>query len=179
MMPYEPPLIMTLAFDAHTFAALDDLRRQHFPAYKNVVPTHITLFHALPGEHEDSIQHTLHTLCAATPVLPIFFPQVRSLGRGVALGVDCPALLRLRQQLATTWHDWLTEQDRRAYRPHVTIQNKVTPAEAQQLYDQLAATWTPFMGQGTGLRLWRYLHGPWELANEFPFRTTSTRSPGA
>jgi len=163
------PLILTLTIDKDTFAVLDNLRQQHFPPTRNVVPAHITLFHALPGEQEELIRQTLQTRCSATPVLSIFFPQVRSLGRGVAVVVDCPALIRLRQQLATTWSDLLGEQDRRAYRPHVTIQNKVSHAQAQRLYDRLAATWTPFGGHGEGLVLWHYMGGPWELVKEFAF----------
>lgn len=170
------PLILTLKFDEDTFATLDDLRQQYFPPTRNVVPAHITLFHALPGEQEELIWQTLQARCAATPVLPIFFPQVRSLGRGVAVTVDCPGLLRLRQQLATTWGDLLGEQDRRPYRPHVTIQNKVTHAEAQRLHDRLATTWSPFGGQGEGLALWRYMGGPWELVDEFLFADARAKS---
>jgi 2'-5' RNA ligase len=172
-MPSPLPLILTLKFDEHTFAVLDDLRQQHFPPTRNVVPAHITLFHALPGEQEDSIRQPVHALCSATPVLPIVFPQVRSLGRGVAVAVDCPALVRLRQELATAWSHLLGEQDRRPYRPHVTIQNKVAHSEAQRLYHRLAATWSPFGGRGEGLMLWRYLGGPWELVDEFAFVNVS------
>ncbi len=67
-MSSSPPLILTLKFDDRTFAVLDELRQQHFPRSRNVVPAHITLFHALPGEQEQPIRQTLHTLCAATPL---------------------------------------------------------------------------------------------------------------
>jgi 2'-5' RNA ligase len=167
------PLIVTLKLDAATFAVFDELRQHHFPPERNFLPAHITLFHALPGAQEASIQTTLAMHCAGTPALRVEFPRVRSLGRGVAVTVECPALLGLREQLANAWQAWLGAQDRQPYRPHLTIQNKVTADEARQLHDELAATWQPLTGTGEGLLLWRYLGGPWEAAGEFAFQTTS------
>lgn len=164
------PLILTLKLDANAFARLDALRQAHFPPERNFLSAHITLFHALPGEQEAEIRQTLQTISAATPVIPLAFPAVRSLGRGVAITVESPPLLDLRRQLATTWHDWLGVQDRQRYQPHVTIQNKVTGVVARQLYEQLAASWQPFSGQGEGLLLWRYRGGPWERVVENPFQ---------
>jgi hypothetical protein len=86
--------------------------------------------------------------------------------------VDAPELTRLRRRLATLWNEWLSAQDRQGYRPHVTIQNKVPSDQARRLYDQLAAEWEPFTGQGEGLLLWRYMGGPWEHAGEFLFEGT-------
>ncbi len=163
------PFILTLSLDAAAFARLDALRQAHFPPERNFLSAHITLFHALPGDQEAAIQQTLQTISAATPIIPLAFPTVRSLGRGVAITVESPALLDLRRQLATTWHDWLSAQDRQRYQPHVTIQNKVTAEVARHLYEQLAASWQPFSGQGEGLLLWRYRGGPWESVAEFPF----------
>jgi hypothetical protein len=60
-------------------------------------------------------------------------------------------------------------QDRQGFQPHVTVQNKVTPAEAQDLLRALQATFAPFAVQGEGLHLWRYLGGPWRLARTFRF----------
>ena len=45
------PLVVTLALDDDAQARLDALRRTHFPSDRNVVPAHVSLFHALPGEH--------------------------------------------------------------------------------------------------------------------------------
>lgn len=168
------PFILTLQFDAATFTRLDALRQAHFPPERNFLPAHMTLFHALPGDQEVAIRQTLQTISAATPIIPLAFLTVRSLGRGVAITVGSPALLDLRQQLATTWHDWLGAQDRQRYQPHVTVQNKVTTEAARQLYEQLAASWQPFSGQGRGLLLWRYRGGPWEHVAEFPFQAGVT-----
>lgn len=165
-----PPLILTLKFDQKTFDRFNQLRQQYFPPERNFLPAHITLFHALPGEQKISIQQTLHAICSRTPVCSLAFPQVRSLGQGVAIAVECPELIQLHQQLAQTWQNWLSRQDQQRYKPHITIQNKVTPEAAQQLHRQLAESWQPLQGCGEGLLLWYYQGGPWELAQEFAFQ---------
>lgn len=164
-----PPLILTLKLDASAFSVLDELRRQHFPPERNFLSAHITLFHKLPGEHEQAIRHTLQPLCMNTAVMEVSFPALRFLGKGVAVELECPALLQLRRQLAVEWNAWLSAQDRQTYRPHVTIQNKVMPEQSRRLYDQLKGDWQTLAAHGEGLLLWRYLNGPWELVQEFSF----------
>jgi 2'-5' RNA ligase len=163
------PLILSLKLDDQTFAVVDALRAQHFPPERNFLPAHVTLFHALPGEHEAAVHQTLQAIVADTPHLKLELPRVRLLGKGVALDLECPPLIRLRRRLAAYWTGWLGKQDRQPYHPHITIQNKVMPNEAQQLYHQLAATWQPLEGNATGLLLWRYIGGPWEFVDEYVF----------
>ncbi len=164
-----PPLILTLKIDDTTFTQLDGLRQAHFPPERNFLAAHITLFHALPGDQVEAICTTLQTSCAATPAIALALPGVRFLGRGVAVMVESPRLLALRGELAECWQDWLTPQDRQRYQPHVTIQNKVDPTVARNLYEQLTVTWQPLTGTGDGLLLWRYLGGPWEEVAMLPF----------
>ena len=163
------PLILTLDLDARLFAGLDALRRQHFPPDRNHIPAHVTLFHHLPGEHEADVVAHLADVCRTQPPVPVSLPGVRSLGKGVAVTVAGPELVALRNRLAGHWAGWLTPQDRQGFRPHVTVQNKVLPAEAKALLAELAAWWVPVHGAGDGLRLWRYVGGPWEAAGRFPF----------
>lgn len=163
------PLILTLDLDARLFAGLDALRRQHFPPDRNHVPAHVTLFHALPGEHEPAVAAHLLAVCRGQPPVAVTLPGVRSLGKGVAVLVDAPELVTLRNRLARDWSAWLTPQDRQGYRPHVTVQNKVTPEVAKALHAELTAAWVPVTGTGDGLRLWRYAGGPWEPAGRFRF----------
>ena len=164
----ERPLILTLQLDERLFAALDALRTAHFPAERNLVPAHITLFHALPGAHEPQIADELRELAAGHAPLPLAVPTLRFLGRGVALEVESPQLSALRGELAQRWWDWLSPQDRQRYKPHVTIQNKQRPELARALFDSLSESWQPLSGLGAGLLLWRYLGGPWELAASVP-----------
>lgn len=170
MSATQPPLILTLKLDASTFAVLNNLREAHFPPERNFLAAHITLFHALPGDQELAITQTLEDTCLETPGLALNLPKPRFMGRGVAVEVHSPALVQLRQELATTWQAWLTPQDQQGYRPHVTIQNKVSAEQARQLYQQLQSQWQPLAATGEGLLLWRYLGGPWELLQEFPFQ---------
>jgi hypothetical protein len=105
---------------------------------------------------------------AQTPfVLTVVAPMF--LGRGVAFRLEAAALLALRQKLAARWAAWLGAQDRRPFRPHVTIQNKVAPATARALHGELAAGFRPFTVEGRGLLLWRYLGGPWREVAAVPF----------
>lgn len=173
------PLVLTLDLDPRLFAGLDALRRQHFPADRNHVPAHVTLFHALPGEHEADVAAHLPAVCDVHPPVPVTLPGVRSLGKGVAVVVDAPELVAVRNRLARRWAAWLTPQDRQGYRPHVTVQNKVTPEAAKALLAELAATWVPVTGTGDGLRLWRYAGGPWEPAGRFRFGGAESRPVSA
>ena len=165
------PLILTLKLDSQTFHQFDSLRQQHFPPERNFLPAHVTLFHALPGDQKLSIQQTLREICAQTPDFALQFSRLRFLGQGVAIDIDSLELRQLQQHLAKIWYPWLSRQDQQGYRPHITIQNKVTSAAARQLFDQMTNQWQPVEGAGQGLLLWYYQGGPWELAEDFSFRS--------
>jgi 2'-5' RNA ligase len=163
------PLILTLRLDSTLFEPVNTLRQQYFPPTRNIVPAHVTLFHALPSEQKLAIEQHLQRVCSQTSSIHLHLPSLRFLGNGVAIAIHAPELMELRQTLATTWNDWLTAQDRQGYRPHITIQNKVSAADARQTYEQLTQHWQPLHGYGEGLSLWFYRGGPWELAHKFYF----------
>ncbi len=163
------PLILTLAFDGATFSRLDTLRRQYFPPERNVVPAHLTLFHALPGENATEIRRELGELCRHQKPFDIDAAGLRSLGNGVAIAFSSAELVRLRQALAREWHDWLTAQDTARIAPHVTIQNKVGADTGRATLRELQASFRPFTARAEGLNLWRYLGGPWRLEKAFRF----------
>jgi len=148
--------------DPDSTTRFDALRNWHFPADRLVVGAHVTLFHHLPGDQEPAIRIALadeagrHRPLTATVVGPC------SLGRGVAYDLDCPALVAARARLAERWTDRLTPQDRGWRRPHVTVQNKVTPEVARATLAELQSR--PPLPPVTvlGFGLWRYLGGPWE-----------------
>lgn len=164
------PLILTLALDERSFAFFDSLRRRHFPTNRNFISAHLTLFHHLPRGKLDAITGELAARAAAQPPLALEVTGLRSLGRGVAYTLASPALASLRQALAQDWSNWLTPQDRQKHQPHVTVQNKVEPADARALLDELAGAFRPFTATGEGLDIWWYRGGPWEKARHFPFR---------
>ena len=49
------------------------------------------------------------------------------------------------------------------------MQNKVAPERARALLAALQAEFAPFAFEAQGLRLWRYLGGPWEAVSDPPF----------
>jgi len=146
------PLILTLWLEPRALERLTELCTRHFPPERNFLQAHLTLFHALPGGLEPEVRRTLLEVCAATAGFGVELPGARSLGRGVAIEARSPQLTALRADLARRWAGWLAPQDRQPHRPHVTVQNKVTPQEARALYGQLAADWVPVLGTGPGAR---------------------------
>ncbi len=130
----------------------------------------MTLFHHLPGAYADAIVELLDATCQAQPAVPFNIAGVRFLGRGCAYNLDMPGVATLRGGLAAAWKEWLTPQDRQAWRPHITIQNKASPAEARRLHEALQAGVLPQPGMVVGLDLWDYLDGPWELRRRIPFQ---------
>lgn len=166
-MPGAAPLVLTLALDGATFARLDELRRRHFPPDRNLVPAHLTLFHALPGENLAAIKRDLAAICGRQRPFRLMATGWKSLGRGTALALSSSELLAFRQALAREWRDDLTAQDAARIAPHVTIQNKVAPREAQAVLAELQAGFRPFEARAEGVLLWRYLGGPWKLVRRF------------
>ena len=164
------PLILTAWLDDDTFAWADDLRKQHFPAKRNFIPAHLTLFHHLPGDAIATVADRLRQMTANHPPCPLQFPELRFLGFGSAVVVQCPELEAVRSQLASGWHDWLTRQDQQPWQPHITFQNKVKADQAKALFSDLCESWTPKSGSAIGLKLWTYLDGPWRHEVDFEFR---------
>jgi 2'-5' RNA ligase superfamily protein len=167
--PDTDPLVLTLLLDEATQAWLDALRRAHFPPERNLVPAHVTLFHALPGAELDSVLAALAVECGGVAPAGVRIGPPRFLGRGVALSVAAPAVEALRARLAARWRAWLSPQDRQGWRPHATVQNKVAAERARALHAELAASLPPREGRAEGLLLWRYRGGPWEPAGRCGF----------
>jgi 2'-5' RNA ligase len=163
------PLILTLKMDDGSQGHFDRLRELHFPQERNYLGAHLTLFHKLPGEHRAVISADLQELCTHQTPFTLNATGLRFLGRGVAYELSSPELAALRRGLAERWGPWLGAQDRQGFRPHITVQNKVSSERAQALHAQLRATFSPFEVEGLGLLLWRYLGGPWEPVDTYHF----------
>ena len=164
------PLILTLKMDAASQERFDALRRAHFPPERNYLSAHLTLFHHLPGDQADDIVSEVEEASNQQEPMVIRATGILFLGRGVAFGLRSRELEALRRRLAQAWERWLTAQDRQKFRPHVTVQNKVTPEIARSFRDELQSRFTPFEVGGDGLALWRYVGGPWEPVGVYPFR---------
>lgn len=164
------PLILTAELPGDLQRWANDLRTRHFPPERNYLDAHVTLFHALPPQVEAELCALLARLAAEYAPLAARLEGLMNLGRGTALKLSSPAMLDLRRLIADRFHGMLTGQDSHAPRLHVTIQNKVSPAEAKALQAELAGTIAARDFAFPGLALFRYRGGPWEAVRRFAFR---------
>lgn len=163
------PLIVTAELPPDLYSWATQLRTDHFPPERNFLKAHVTLFHALPPFLEGELRDLLARIAKRKPV-PANLDGVVSLGRGTALKLTSPAMLDLRDEIADHFKGMLTEQDRHRPRLHITVQNKVTLAEAIALQQALALRVEPREFAFRGLELHAYLGGPWELLGRWRFR---------
>jgi hypothetical protein len=162
-------LIVTAELGAEDFAWLDRLRTAHYPVDRNRVPAHLTLFHALPPSAEAEARSALSRIAAERrPHASI--KGLLNLGHGVAFRIVSPELDRIRGDLAGLFHGMLSAQDAGGWRPHVTIQNKVTAKDARALLERIEQGFRSMPLVITGLGLHRYLDGPWQRLALYPFR---------
>ncbi len=171
------PLLLTLELAQPAQGLFQSLRERHFPPERNLIPAHVSMFHALPGDKRDRITRRLRALPADGFAVRVEAPF--PLGRGVGFRLQAPGLLSLRALLAGDWADWLTPQDRQGYRPHVTVQNKVAPELARQTLQRLQQGFVPFRTEAAALRLWRYLGGPWEALERIVLPPPADREAGS
>jgi len=165
------PLIVTAEFTPAGLSFLDAERRAHFPAERNILPAHLTLFHALPPSVESELRRRLAE--AADRESPrATLAGLRSLGSGVAYAVVSDDLDDLRADLADAFKGCLTAQDAAGWRAHVTIQNKVSPGTAQALLADKQRDFRPRPLGLAGLALHRYPGGPWSFVQRWKFRGT-------
>lgn len=164
------PIIMTASLGAADQAWANALRRAHYPADRNVVDAHVTLFHHLPGPYEGELIERTRALAREFAPPPAQLSEVMRMGNGVAYRIHSPGLLAIREMLAEGLHGLLTAQDQGTPRLHITVQNKVEAAAARALHAELSATFVPRPLAIAGLALHRYLGGPWEPVGTWPFR---------
>ena len=160
-------LIVTAEFAPQDFSWLDDLRRRYYPAARNRVPAHLTMFHAIAPSAEAEILQILRTLAQSTAPRA-WIAGVMDLGGGVALRVTSAELDAIRREIAERLHGLLAAQDTAGWSAHITVQNKVAPREARVLIKTLGDVGRPLGISGLGLH--RYLDGPWETIRTFRFR---------
>lgn len=163
------PLIVTAELGAADFAWLDGLRRKHYPAERNQVPAHLTLFHSLPPGEEAEVRRVLSRASAdARPRATIC--GLMDLGGGVAVRIRSEDLDDIRAAMVEHFHGLLTPQDSGGWVPHVTIQNKTERGAVRELLRILESEIESRPLTIRGLLLFRYLGGPWERLAAYRFR---------
>lgn len=162
------PLIVTAELAPPDFAWLNDLRRRYYPADRNQLPAHLTMFHAVAPSAEPELRQILRTM-VQTRAPRAWIAGVMNLGNGAAFRIASDELDAIRSEVAERLHGLLTAQDSAGWSAHVTIQNKVPPRDAKLLIKALESEAGRPISL-TGLGLHRYLGGPWETLRTFPFR---------
>ena len=163
-------MIVTAWIDPEDLELFNRQRDALFPAERNYLSAHVTLFHHIPA----AVRQAFITYCAAhlneVPTLRARVDMPFSLGKGTAYPVECQRLADLRARLRRAFADHLTQQDDRPWnRPHITVQNKVTPEEAKRTVRKLKANFTPQEIRVLGLEFHRYDGGPWTLLERLRF----------
>lgn len=164
-MEYQPAYILTLRMDENAQAFFDQLRQRYFPAERNFLSAHLTIFHKLPVG--DEVTNVLDSIRISP--LQLTVSGLRNLGNGVAYQLQSEALNVLRDKLQSLFDFKLSAQDSQGFRAHVTVQNKVSAVDAKNLLLKLNESFVPFTVTGLGLDLWLYLGGPWEHVKYYPF----------
>lgn len=146
------------------------LRRAHFPPERNWLDAHVTLFHALPGAAIDEVTADASRIAKARAPFLMRCDRLQFLGAGVAFALTSPEAIALRAALAARWAPLLGRQDRAPRKGlHVTVQNKVEPAAARALFEELQGRFVPEDVPAVGLDVWHYEGGPWRPAASYPF----------
>ena len=117
----EAPLIVTARLPRDLHALYTALRKAHFPAERNYLEAHVTLFHALPAMCEAEACTYLRRLAAEFAPIDGHVEGIMSLGRGTAVKLVSADMLLLRELIADHFHGMLTAQDQHRPRLHVTL----------------------------------------------------------
>lgn len=184
--PEQAVYVLTLTTTPSLTDPLTALRRSHFPRHLDRLPAHLTLFHALPGSELQPMTAALAELCAAQAPVRLATGSVFRMRRGVGINVadggggtqggggalsSKAAARRLHGELQRRWWDFLSEQDRRPWRPHWTVQNKAADeAAVDAAMDGVRTGFRGAEGLATGCALWRYEKGGnWAFERDFHF----------
>jgi 2'-5' RNA ligase len=163
------PLVLTALLDEKAAGFFTAQRQRYFPPERNFLDAHLTLFHQLPPD-DAVVTGLIEATCFQNRPFTMQVTDVVHTGRGVAYKIESPALVQLHATFRRQWLPLLTPQDRQGLWPHVTVQNKVDPAAAKALQQQLQLSFLPFEAKAEGLVLWEYLNGPWRHYKTFPFQ---------
>ncbi len=164
------PLIVTALLGAADQTLFNRLRAEHFPPERNQLAAHLTLFHAIPPMLEAELRHRLAAFAAELAPPRAMIVGLMNLGGGVAYRIVSDDLDAIRADLAEAFRGHLTQQDSHGWRPHITIQNKVTAAQARALNDELSIGFEPRPLGVAGLAYDHYDGGPWRPGRRYPFR---------
>ncbi|MET0245075.1 MAG: 2'-5' RNA ligase family protein [Flavitalea sp.] len=161
-------MIVSLLFDEQSKIHFTTLRQMYFPVALNYLDAHLTLFHNIPDE--PAIRKTLHEYSRIRSFEMLVSGLIHT-GFGVAYKIESTELIALHTRLSQQLQDVLIPQDRQKFKPHITVQNKVTPAQSKILYESLSASFEPSKITAVGISLFEYKGGPWNHIEDYYFQT--------
>jgi hypothetical protein len=164
------PIILTATMAAADQSWANKLRLEHYPAARNHVDAHITLFHHLPPSAYAELKARIAILVKDYPAPIAHIDSIINLGSGVAFHLESPELMAVRAYLADIFYNLLMPQDRAEPRLHITIQNKVKPIKARALIAELERSFIQRPLSITGLSAFYYEGGPWSPIATWNFR---------
>ncbi|MFA7587899.1 MAG: 2'-5' RNA ligase family protein [Novosphingobium sp.] len=169
-----PPILVIAGLPPEIFAWADRLRRAHYPPERNRLAAHVTLLHGLPGSAEGEVHRLLASAAARTIPPDARITGIMDLGGGTAFAVESPTMMALHAELAECLHGLIQPRDARTPRLHITIQNKVSHAEAKRLQAELAQALSPSLAtkrfRFTGLSTHRWDGEAWVFERHHAFR---------
>lgn len=169
-MPPPAPFIVTAELPPDIFVWADWLRREHYPAHRNKLAAHVTLFHSFAPSLREELRGVLALMAGEYLPPPARIHRIMRLGGGTALAIESPGMLGIRERIADHFHGALTVQDSHEPQLHITIQNKVSRQEADALQRALEATMEPRKFVFRGLELHFYRDTFWEALGRWSFR---------
>ena len=124
MHPVANPFILTAALPPDLAGFAEGLRRAHYPAEKNHLHAHVTLFHAFAPSLLEELRDFLPKVAREFAAPEGAVKGVMDLGKGTAIALEAPQLLDLRALIAEHFHGSLTSQDLYEPRPHITVSRR-------------------------------------------------------
>lgn len=181
----EPVYTLSLLTKSKVIDFMNHLRQTYYPKHLNVLPAHLTLFHALPESKLSStiIPQILSTTAKTAPYT-IHATGPSRMPRGVFVHAHHLSPTNwtklLHADLQRAWCPFLSAQDRSKVQLHWTVMNKVQDQgkvstafeEIQALIEDKEAdpeARADLQGSVEGLVLWRYEKGVWRDPHEFLF----------
>ena len=163
-------LIVTAELGPADFAFFDGQRRRYFPPDRNRIAAHLTMFHAIPAPDEAELKQRLAALASEYPPPRAVVTGLMNLGGGVAYRIASDDLDDIRTALSHGFRGRLTLQDQQGWRPHITVQNKVSSSIAIATLCELERGFAPRPLAIAALAYHHYEGGPWRPGRRYPFR---------
>ena len=168
------PFILTATLPPGIQSWAENLRQTYYPAHRNQLHAHVTMFHSFAPSLLEELSDWLPTLTREFAAPQAEVSGLLDLETGTAIALRSEQLLTLRAIIAEHFHGSLTAQDLYEPRPHITIQNKVTKREARALQAELKPEVASKTASGVfafpSMELHLYQNGPWEMVKRLPFR---------